>query len=383
MPADPRSEALLEKLIALRAQAAPKGKKVVAGFDGFIDQIARPIKQSGGGESPLYFRTIEEFGSYIAGQAHKSASIELDIAGSRIGGNMPNFSLAAAALGLNLTCVGMLSSGAVSGNSFDPSDSPDAIAPIFRKLPGKLYSFAAAGTASALEFEDGKIFLAPRYPLERLPSPAFLEERLAGAELVACLNWGELSFATALWRNMREAAVRCFGEKPRSGGEVRFFFDLSDFSRRGDGEIEEVFSLMGDFSAAGTAALSLNLNEAQLLSERLFRGQPGPLPDAIRRRYGIAEVIVHSHSGALVSSQGSEICKINAAPAASPKISTGAGDNFNAAYAFASLMEFPIEDRLRFAMLYARAYVSEGRSFGLEEFLTRPSLPDQIAVLFG
>jgi sugar/nucleoside kinase (ribokinase family) len=339
-------------------------KKVLAGFDGFIDSIARPVKQSGGEESPFYFRTIEEFGAYIAGQAHRSGSIELDMVSRRMGGNMPNFSKAAAALGLNLTCIGMLSGKDMTGN---PSDSPEAIDPAFANLPGKRYSFAAAGTAVALEFEDGKIFFAPRLHLENLPSPDFLADCLAGTDLVACLNWGELSFATALWRNMRDAALHYFG-KSSDGTNIRFFFDLSDFSRRRDEELESIFSLMHDFSLIGTVILSLNRNEAQLLSERLFRMTPGRLPDLIRQRYGIIEVLVHSHDGALVSC-GGETCEINRAPVASPKISTGAGDNFNAAYAFAVLMELPLEDRLRFAVLYARAYVSEGRSFDLGEFL--------------
>jgi hypothetical protein len=370
---NPRAASFFEKVKA--AIPGPgREKKVLAGFDGFIDSIARPVKQSGGREGPLYFRTIEEFGAYIAGQAHRSGSIELDVVSRRMGGNMPNFSKAAAALGLNLTCIGTLSSGAETGNSSDPSDLPEAIDPAFKNLSGKLYSFAAAGIATALEFEDGKIFLAPRMHLENLPSPVFLADCLAGTDLAACLNWGELSFATPLWRNLRDAAVRRFGKS--SGGEkIRFFFDLSDFSRRPAGELEEIFSLMNDFSFIGRVILSLNRNEAQLLSERLFRKTPESLPDAIRLRYGMSEVVVHSHDGALGSRDG-ESCEITIPPIASPKISTGAGDNFNAAYVFAALMELPLEDALRFAVLYARTYVSEGRSFALGEFLDYSSLAD-------
>jgi sugar/nucleoside kinase (ribokinase family) len=371
MPGNPDSSSFLEKVKA----AIPRpgcGKKVLAGFDGFIDSIARPVKQSGGEESPFYFRTIKEFGAYIAGQAHRSGSIELDIVSRRMGGNMPNFSKAAAALGLNLTCIGMLSGKDMTDTL---SDSPEAIDPAFTSLSGKLYSFAAAGTAIALEFEDGKIFFAPRLHLENLPSPGFLADCLAGMDLVACLNWGELSFATPLWRNMRDAAMQCFG-KSSDGAKTRFFFDLSDFSRRRDEELEGIFSLMHDFSSIGTVTLSLNRNEAQLLWERLFRMRPGKLPDLIRQRYGgITEVVVHSHDGALASRDG-EHCEITMTPIASPKLSTGAGDTFNAAYAFAALMELPLEDRLRFAVLYARAYVSEGRSFDLGEFLKHTSLED-------
>jgi hypothetical protein len=381
MPENQRFPALFEKLEALNIQPDRiNTKKVVAGFDGFIDSIAKPVKQSGGKGDPLYFGTIAEFGSYITGQAHKSGSIELDIMGRRMGGNMPNFSGAAAALGLSLTCIGMLSSHRdITGNSFYPSDSPELIDPVFKSLPGKLYSFAVAGTAEALEFEDGKIFFAPRCHLEKLPPSAFLAECLAGAELVACLNWGELAFATPLWRNMLNASIQYRETKPSDGTRIQFFFDLSDFSHRGDEEIEEVFSLIDDFSTVGTVILSLNRNEAQLLSERLFRGTLERLPDAVQQRYKITEVIIHSHDGARVSRDG-KIREITTSPVASPKLSTGAGDNFNAAYAFATLMELPVEDKLQFAVLYARTYVQEGKSFSLEEFLRHLSpLPGHLA----
>jgi sugar/nucleoside kinase (ribokinase family) len=50
-----------------------------------------------------------------------------------------------------------------------------------------------------------------------------------------------------------------------------------------------------------------------------------------------------------------------------PKISTGAGDHFNAAYSYASLAGLPAAEKLRFANAYSGAYIAKGASPGLED----------------
>jgi sugar/nucleoside kinase (ribokinase family) len=355
---------ILEKLLAREGRISEK--KLIAGFDGFIDTIAKPIRRSGKGREELgYFQTIPEFGAYIAGQSHKSASIELEILERRMGGNMPNFARAAAALGLCPGCIGMLSGD---------REEQGSIAPIFRDLPGTALSFAPAGSATALEFEDGKIFLAPRYVLSDLPRIEGLGELIRGADGIACLNWGELSFSTALWKELRETAVSF----PPSPGAL-FFFDLSDFSRRTDEEIAEVLLLIASFSSSAvssgpagrTAVLSLNRNEALLLGERIIGENNGSLEAVARslgQRYSIDEIIIHSHDGALVCA-GNEIHRVETIPRAKPVISTGAGDTFNAAYVFARLMGLETEEGLRFANFYAGIYVSRGSRPGLRDLI--------------
>jgi sugar/nucleoside kinase (ribokinase family) len=369
---------ILEKLLAREGRISEK--KLIAGFDGFIDTIAKPIRRSGKGREGLeYFQTIPEFGTYIAGQGHKSASIELEIVERRMGGNMPNFARAAAALGLRPQCIGMLS---------DVRGEPGTNAPVFRDLPGQAFSFAPAGTATALEFDDGKIFLAPRYVLPAPPQIEGLGELIRGADGIACVNWGELSFSTALWKGLRETAAMF----PPARNAL-FLFDLYDFNRRTDEEIAEVLTLIASFSsaavssggepsltairsaegsdAAGAAAvLSLNRNEALLLGERIIGETAGleAVARSLGQRYSIDEIIIHSHDGALVCA-GNEICRVEAVPQAKPAISTGAGDTFNAAYIFARLMGLETEEVLRFANFYAGMYVSLGSRPGLRDLI--------------
>ena len=58
--------------------------RMVVGFDGFVDTLARPILS---GNRP--FDTSGALGEAIAGQAGKSCSIELEVISRRMGGNAP------------------------------------------------------------------------------------------------------------------------------------------------------------------------------------------------------------------------------------------------------------------------------------------------------
>ena len=332
--------------------------KVLAGFDGFVDTIAKPVLTPWEtGKTPGFFKSSEEFGKYIADRSGKGASIELKILEKRMGGNMPNFAGGIAALGADLCAVGML-----QGANGD-------IDPVFRGLPGKILSFAPAGTATALEFEDGKIFLAPEYILEG--DPWSLVEKAIGktgdgmasllkeAGLIALLNWSELSFMDELWRGLHE---KCNAVLERDK-EKFILFDLCDVSRRSSDEIRNVLDLIGSFSELRTTILSMNLNEAILLGQ-LLASPPAEedlagIAEQMSVNWTIDELLIHTHALSLLKTREG-IFKAETAINKRPRISTGAGDHFNAAYAFAALNGLKMEERLRFANHCAGVYVSKG-----------------------
>lgn len=157
-------------------------KRIVVGFDGFADTIARVVRETAGEDRPeAYFPTIRSLGEYLIAQAEKSCSLELKVQARQLGGNLPYVSRAAGLLGLDVTCAGMLGEGA-----------PD---PLFRKMPCRLYSYAAPGESTCLEFQDGKVFLAPQYRLPGDPWQLVQKaaggragELFAGSDLMALLN---------------------------------------------------------------------------------------------------------------------------------------------------------------------------------------------------
>ena len=333
-------------------------KSIVVGFDGFADTIARVVRETAGEDRPeAYFPTIRSLGEYLIAQAEKSCSLELKVQARQLGGNLPYVSRAAGLLGLDVTCVGMLGEGA-----------PD---PLFREMPCRLYSYAAPGESTCLEFQDGKVFLAPQY---RLPGdPWQLVQKAAGgragelfadSDLMALLNWSELPFSQSLWERVYQ---ECLADRPPQMDRWAFF-DLCDCTRRPAGELEAVLALMGRFAQKRTALLSLNENEA-LVAARAVRLETRDLSgvgEALRERFGITEVLIHTlRESLLCTPRGVTRQATRFIPA--PRISTGAGDHFNAAACLGAVLGLTDRERLALSNRFSSLYVERG---------TTPSLDD-------
>lgn len=342
-------------LLGRRAEIA--SKRVVAGFDGFADTIARVIRETAGADHPeSYFPTIRSFGEYLIAQAEKSCSLELKVQTRQLGGNLPYVSRAAGLLGLDVTCIGMLGEGA-----------PD---PLFQEMPCRLYAFAAPGESTCLEFQDGKVFLAPQYRLSADPwqlvqnaTDGRAGELFADSDLLALLNWSELPFAQSLWEHVYRESL---ADRPPQMDRWAFF-DLCDCTRRPAKELEAVLALMGRFAEKRRAVLSLNENEA-LVTARAVALEPRDLAgigEALRERFGITEVLIHTlRESLLCTPRGVTRQATRFIPA--PRISTGAGDHFNAAACLGAVLELSDEERLTLSNRFSSLYVETGKTPSLE-----------------
>ena len=107
------------------------------------------------------------------------------------------------------------------------------------------------------------------------------------------------------------------------------------------GELEAVLVLIGRFAEKRRAVLSLNENEA-LVTARAIRLEAGDLAgvgEALRKRFGITEVLIHTlRESLLCTPRGVSRKDTRFIP--EPKISTGAGDHFNAAASWAQCWGF-------------------------------------------
>ena len=56
------------------AQEQADNSQVFAGFDGYIDVLAKPVQRSSQQGDLLFFETISEFGAYLQTKAAKSCS---------------------------------------------------------------------------------------------------------------------------------------------------------------------------------------------------------------------------------------------------------------------------------------------------------------------
>lgn len=346
-----RFDGLLER----RAEIARK--KLTVGFDGFTDLIVRPLRQAATADTPAQpFDTIRQFGEFLVGKAEKSCSVELKVEARQLGGNLPFLSRGAGGLGLDVSCIGMLGDGVV--------EEP------FRRMPCTLYPFAPSGQSTCMEFQDGKVMLAADCTLPGDPwqtvldatdgrAPALFE----GADLIALVNWSELSFSHNLWRHALETLD--------STDKTRFaFFDLCDVSRKTAEQIDAVLRLIGGFAEKRTAVLSLNENEALTVSAAVLNsvGEIEDIANALRGKYGIDEVLIHTlRDSLLLTARG--VTRLATDFVEEPKISTGAGDNFNAASCFAAVMGMEDGDRVAFANAFAHFYIQNGYNPSLTELL--------------
>lgn len=350
---------VIEQLAAQSAKI--REKRIVAGYDGFVDTTVRPIAQAATATTPVrLFETISEFGEFLISKAEKSCSIELQVESCHLGGNMPFLSLGAGTLGLDVTCIGMLGEG---GAVEDP----------FKDLPCTLYSFAPSGQSTCMEFHDGKVMLAPSctlmedgWELVMKATSGKAVELFRDCDLMALVNWSELSFSQELWQRTYQQVL-----KGTPCDKNRFaFFDLSDVSRKSKIELDNVLSLIQGFSRYRTTILSLNENEVHTIAGCVLTGKEdlSEIAIALRTRYAVDEILIHTIRQSLLVNGSGVFCK-DTRFVEQPRISTGAGDHFNAASCLGAVMGLSEEERLQLANCVASYYVSHGHSPTLSQLI--------------
>ena len=336
-----------------------KSHPATIGFDGFIDTIVKLIKHKDSAGKPVnYFNSAADWANHILGKKGANFSIELTQCSIKAGGNTPNMANAMAKLGLTVNCAGAL--------------GYPVIDPIFSQLPAtcRLYSFATPGTCQAIEFGEGKMMLANMDELNkvdwnilklRIPVNKLIEI-FDAASIIGLLNWGEMVAATGFWKGLLQDVLPFC----RTNMNKLFFVDLSDCTGRTKDETLAALELLKHFSSYGKLILSLNHNESIFIHTLLS----GTVPDNIDTKTLGEEIflhlepgtlLLHNHSGA-VAFRKNDFAQKDSFFIEAPKLLTGAGDNFNAGFCFAQLMELGLEDSLTIAHLVAACYIKNGES---------------------
>ena len=347
-------ESLLSRLE--KAEHVLATKKVTAGFDGFVDTIVRIVKKKKQGKSPSYFRTKEQFGEYIIEKEGSSFSLELEEKSSRIGGNMPILSHALGTLGAQVNCIGAL--------------GYPKTAPIFKKLSPRchIYSFADPGISTALEFEDGKILLGQMGELNRLGWKD-VKDKLGldsivslfkESQLLCMVNWSEILMSTDVWKGLLQDVF------PKlQGMSQAVFIDLSDCSQRSNESILEALYLIREISKNRRVVLGLNRNEANRLYETLYEKKSKkellPLTEKLFSKLDVDVLVVHSSAEA-IAFDDKQSYQFDTFYIENPAILTGAGDNFNAGFCTAQLLDLDPGLSIILGHAVAASFVQKGRS---------------------
>jgi hypothetical protein len=339
------------------AQLVLENKKVAAGLDGFIDSIVKVVNYKTGTE-PVFFNTVEEFGNYITNKKGSGFSLESEELFQKLGGNMPILANALGSMGTTVSCVGAF--------------GVPSIAPVFADMHSrcKLFSFTNPGFTTAIEFADGKMMLAQMTDLNQadwntIKQALSLEkivEIFNESDLVCLVNWSEVEHSNEIWKGILEEVVI----PGRSNAKQQhFFFDLADCSKRRPEAISTSLSLIKQFNLYGRVTISLNRNEAGIVYETLFNESAGQNFESAGKKIfeelNVDTFIIHSSKASMAwDCAGFYVSEPDFI--ADPKISTGAGDNFNAGFCIASLLGADVASSILLANLASNRYMNTGES---------------------
>ena len=332
----------------------------VLGFDGFVDEIVAVVDKRHGPDRYDPVESIAAMARKILAASGESSNYELIVKQCKLGGNGPIMANALASLGFDVTYIGNLG-------------YPD-IHPVFRDFAGRarVISIAEPGHTDALEFADGKLMLGKTQTLvdvnwdnlvDRVGRPE-LDTLIGRATLVGMLNWTMLPKMGEIWDKLVEEVLPAAG--PRGGRTL--FVDLADPEKRTREDLRGALGTVSRFQEQVDVILGLNLKEAVQVLEVL--GLPGRLDreamieqDAaeIRKALGLSCVVIHPRKAAAAATEA-ESARFPGPFVQLPKISTGAGDHFNAGFCLGRILGMGLEQSLCAGVASSGYYVRTAQS---------------------
>ncbi len=352
----------LYKSTAAVLKAAAKSiaqQKVVVGFDGFVDTIIEVVKTRQSPTKYERYTTMVDWAKRITAASGVSANFELAVQMVKLGGNGPIMANALTALGFATTYIGNL------GN-------PN-LHPVFADFAKRanVISIAEPGYTDAYEFHDGKLMCGNHVGLKdvnwkqltKYISEAEMVKLFSSSKLVAMVNWTMLMHLSEVFKKLLATVMpKLKGPKPW------IFFDLADPAKRSRKDIADALKLISRFEKHARVILGLNLGEARQVSEILgfgpveeTYGTIAHTSSQIRAKLKIDTVVIHPvQFAAATDSTGS--AHVEGPFCGTPKITTGAGDHFNAGFCLGRLAGLTLAESLQCGVGTSGYYVRTAKS---------------------
>lgn len=343
---------------------------VMVGFDGFVDSIIAVVDKRHDTENYDPIHTLAAFGQRIVDSAGRSSNAELVTKLDKLGGNGPIMANAMATAGFDVTYLGNL--------------GHPALHPVFNEFAeiATVHSIAEPGYTDALEFDDGKLMMGKLDSLRYVNQQSIDEqigrdaytEMIGETRFLGMVNWTMLTKMNSIWQTLIDDVL------PQMDNDKVIFIDLADPSKRTQDDIAEAMGLARQMNAEAKVVMGFNLSEAVQVAGVLGLAVPEgdeaqkagveQMSIDLREALGVHGVCVHPREGAAAAidtSSGVETALFKGPFVAKPKLSTGAGDNFNAGFCLGLLAGLPVEQCLCTGTGTSGFYVRNAHSPSLEE----------------
>lgn len=343
----------LLKIVGQKLEQENHPAKILVGFDGFIDEILEVVNERISQTNYTRIDSIKQFSERIGEAANLSANLELVPQQTKIGGNGPIMANALLAQNFTTHYIGALGKPEIHPVFWD-----------FAKNCASALSLTNPGFTNALEFSDGKLMLGKMNHLHEvcwdeliksIPLPK-LEELLCEIDLIASNNWTMLNGMNGILKGLQQ-------QLSKIKTNPFFFIDLADPQKRTKANIREALEIIHDLAISSRVILSMNKRESTLIAEILDVNEDDILKrtSAIRRKLDIDFAVVHPLEGAAVATENCEDW-VNGPYTPNPKITTGAGDNFNAGFCNGLLRGLKPKEALITGVFTSGYYVRNAKS---------------------
>ncbi|MFT5871998.1 MAG: hypothetical protein ACI8WT_000925 [Clostridium sp.] len=354
----------INELLLVLESKTPNNEKVLIGLDGFVDKIVHVVGKRKSVTEFDRMKTIKEFGERIVKAAGLSTNFEMVVLQEKLGGNGPILSNAFLNYGLGLTYIGALGYPEID-NVFQ-----------HMKENGEVYSLANPGTTDALEFEDGKLMIGKLESLndvnweniKKIIGIPKLKELINDSSLFGIVNWTMVPHMSDIWKGLIEEVLPYIDNNE---GKRLMLIDLADPEKRHNEDIIEALRLIQKFNKYFNVILGLNLKESVEIAEvlgiqgykcdNLSKNSLKELTEQISKKLDIYCLVIHPTIEATVV-VGENYYHVDGPYTASPILTTGAGDNFNAGFCLGQMLKLSPEQSLILGVATSGYYVRNAKS---------------------
>jgi len=337
----------------------PKGR-ITLGIDGFVDEVWQIVSVRTSPTDYVLYEKMQDFAKSVYDVGAGGYANEIIRKRRSHGGFTAHSGEAVDNLGMDVTLVGMFDK---EGGGIDPvyeTFSPHC----------KVYSVGTTAICPAYEFADGKILfpyvagiagLSWKQLTDALTHDA-LEAAYGNATVMGLGYWSLLD-------NFNDLIVKLCENYIKPG--ARLFFDFADVRKRDEQALLDTLKLLSALNKINPVTLSLNEHECGILFSHFGKAFDWKKPELadrdieyVRSQVGLDEVIVHTPYFAAGASAAEGVAVVLQRYCESPKVTTGAGDNFNGGYmsAIANKGGLHLKERLLVGNAVSGYYIRNGAS---------------------